>query len=200
MKFQVIRCEVGEISKQDLELARQCNARVIGFGVSVAKSAKAFLKDYDTVKVNTSNLIYDLLKPLCQEYLDSIPDQYAEKPVGRSTVKKLFSVTVDKQPKTIAGCTVTRGRMVKGEVGKIRVWRQGKLIAEDFFEELRYLKDKVEEVEMGSDCGIRLRNFQDLQEKDELECLALQKLPKSMDWITEMVEKSRVAEAAADQK
>jgi translation initiation factor IF-2 len=65
VNFRIIRSAVGEISLQDLELAKQSNARVVGFNVSVSQHGKKFLKDHPQIKVNTSKLIYELLDPLC---------------------------------------------------------------------------------------------------------------------------------------
>jgi translation initiation factor IF-2 len=130
-----------------------------------------------------------------QEYLDLIPDQYVEAHTGRATIKKVFNITVGKKSKqNIAGCGVIDGKIEKGEVTKIRVYRNEKLICEDFMDELRVQKDLATSVSKGFECGIRLRSFEDFKVGDELECVVLSKIPKTVDWVTEMVEKSRLEE------
>jgi translation initiation factor IF-2 len=112
---------------------------------------------------------------------------------GKATIKKVFNITVDKKKQqNIAGCGVIEGRFEKTELTKVRVYRNDRLICEDILEELRVQKEIATSVSKGFECGVRLKSFGEFKVGDELECITLTKVPKTIDWVTEMVEKSRL--------
>ena len=156
-------------------LAAASNAIVLGFNVRPVAKARD-LAEKEQIDVRLYNVIYQaiddvkkamegLLEPLLKEVL-----------IGQAQVLALFSL-----PKggTVAGCRVTNGKITRNSI--VRVIRENKEVFKGNIASLRRVKDDVREVLTGYECGIRLENYNDIQENDIIEAYTIEKMAVSLD-------------------
>ncbi|NDH08088.1 MAG: translation initiation factor IF-2, partial [Gammaproteobacteria bacterium] len=164
VSVSIIASGVGGITESDIHLAIASNALVIGFNVRADSTAKR-LAENENVLLNYYSVIYDIVDNIKNAMTGLLQPQFREQIVGVSEVREVF-----RSPKigAIAGCMVIEG-LVKRNL-PIRVLRDNVVIYEGHLESLRRFKEDVAEVRQGFECGIGVKNYNDVKTGDLIEC------------------------------
>jgi len=164
VRVNVISSGVGGITESDVNLAVASKAIVIGFNVRADASARAAVKETG-VDIRYYSIIYEAIDDVKAAISGMLSPEIREEIVGLAEVKDVFS-----SPKlgNIAGCLVVDGYVRKSS--PIRVLRDNVVIYEGELESLRRFKDDVNEVRAGTECGIGVKNYNDVRAGDQIEC------------------------------
>ena len=163
IKVEVIANRVGSICDNDIELAAATNALVVGFHVQVSPGVND-LASKRHVEIRLYTIIYELLEDITDALAGKLEPEKRETVTGKARILQIFELS--KGPK-ICGCKVESGSVKVG--AKARVRRSKELIYNGEVTSLRHFKEDVKEVKAGLECGIRLDNFADFVEGDEIE-------------------------------
>ena len=163
IKVEVIANSVGSICDNDIELAAATNALVVGFHVQVSPGVND-LAAKRHVEIRLYTIIYELLEDITDALAGKLEPEKRETVTGKARILQIFELS--KGPK-ICGCKVESGLVKVG--AKARVRRSKELIYNGEVTSLRHFKEDVKEVKAGLECGIRLDNFADFVEGDEIE-------------------------------
>ena len=163
VNVQVIASGVGGITESDVQLAIASNAFIIGFNVRADAGAKR-LADAEAITMNYYSVIYDIVDQIKAALTGMLAPQFKEQIVGIAEVRDVF-----RSPKlgAIAGCMVIEGVIKRNN--PIRVLRENIVIYEGTLESLRRFKDDASEVRQGFECGIGVRNYNDVKTGDLIE-------------------------------
>ncbi len=163
VRVRVIHNGVGAVNESDIMLASASNAIVVGFNVRPDAVAKT-LAERDGIEMRMYRVIYDCLEDVQAAIKGMLAPKYRDVEQGRIEVRNVITISsVGK----IAGCYVTDGKVTRNS--KIRVVRDGIVVAEDEISSLRRFKDDVKEVASNYECGIALNKFSDIKEGDVFE-------------------------------
>jgi translation initiation factor IF-2 len=164
VKVKVLSSGVGGITETDATLAAASHAVIIGFNVRADAAARAAIKE-SGVDVRYYSIIYEAIDDVKSALSGLLAPEIREQIVGLAEVKEVF-----KSPKfgEIAGCIVTEGYVKRSN--PIRVLRDNVVIFEGELESLRRFKDDVNEVRSGTECGIGVKNYNDVKVGDQIEC------------------------------
>ena len=174
IELQLIHEAVGNITENDVLLASASDAIIIGFRVKVESGVTDIAKREDT-QIKLYSIIYELLEQVEEAMKGLLEPEAKETVIGRAEVRQIFQLS--KGP-AVAGCVVNTGRIAR--TGRVRVLRRKAVQFEGRIASLRHFQDDVKEVKAGTECGIRLDNFQDLQEGDIVECYTVEKVAASL--------------------
>ena len=163
VRVKVIHSGVGAISESDVMLANASNAIIVGFNVRPDNVASENA-ERDGVEIRTYRVIYDCIEEIEAAIKGMLAPKYRDVDIGKAEVRQVVKIS---SVGNIAGCHVTSGKITRN--AKIRVVRDGIVIAEDEMASLRRFKDDVKEVASGYDCGIGLNKFNDIKEGDVFE-------------------------------
>ena len=163
VRVRVIHGGVGAVNESDVMLAHASNAIIIGFHVRPDPVAAANA-ERDKVEMRMYMVIYDCIEDVEAAIKGMLAPKYRDVELGRIEVRSTFKIS---SVGTIAGCYVLNGKVQRN--AKIRVVRDGIVIAEDGLDSLRRFKDDVKEVNAGYECGIGLVKFNDIKEGDIFE-------------------------------
>ncbi|MDD3885530.1 MAG: translation initiation factor IF-2 [Victivallaceae bacterium] len=163
IKAEVIANSVGAITENDIQLAAAADAIVVGFHVRVNPGVNDLAKKM-RVEIRLYSIIYELLEDITDALAGKLEPEKREKVNGTARILQIFELS--KGPK-ICGCRVDTGVIKVGS--KVRVRRSKELIYNGEIVSLRHFHDDVREVKAGLECGIRLDNFADFVEGDEIE-------------------------------
>jgi len=164
VNVSVIRAQAGGITESDVILAQASQAIIYGFNVrpdAVVREAAAQAK----VEIRLHRIIYHMMEEIEAALKGMLKPVFQEVVLGQAEVRQLFKVS---KVGTIAGCMVTSGVLQKSE--PVRLIRDGIVIYEGKLSSLKRFQDDVAEVKLGYDCGILIENFNDLRERDIVEC------------------------------
>jgi translation initiation factor IF-2 len=164
VRVNVIHQGVGGITENDVMLASASNAMIVGFNVRPNAEARA-LAERENVEIRPYRVIYQLTEDIEQALVGMLRPVQEEVTLGEAEVRALFKVS---RLGTIAGCMVTSGLVRRG--ARVRVVRDGTVIHETSIAQLKRFKDDAREVTEGFECGILLDGFNDVKERDVLEC------------------------------
>lgn len=164
VKVQVISGAVGGITESDVNLALASNAVMIGFNVRADASAR-ILVEKESVDLRYYSIIYDLINEIKDAMSGLLAPKFEEKIVGLAQVREVFRSS---KWGSVAGCMVLEG-VVKRKL-PIRVLRDNVVIYEGELESLRRFKDDAAEVRNGMECGIGVKNYNDVKNGDQIEC------------------------------
>ena len=159
----VIHGAPGGIAESDVLLADASNAIIIGFNVRPEGEATA-MAERDHVEIRTYRVIYDCINDVKDAIRGMLAPKFRDVDIGRAEVRSVFKIS---SAGTIAGSYVLDGKITNN--AKIRVVRDGVIMAEDEIASLRRFKDAVKEVAAGYECGVGLAKFNDIKEGDILE-------------------------------
>jgi translation initiation factor IF-2 len=175
VKVKVISSGVGGITESDATLAAASNAVIIGFNVRADAAARAAIKE-SGVDVRYYSIIYEAIDDVKKAISGLLTPEIRENIVGLAEVKEVFS-----SPKLgdIAGCIVTEGYVKRSN--PIRVLRDNVVIYEGELESLRRFKDDVNEVRSGTECGIGVKNYNDVKVGDQIECYERVEVARTID-------------------
>lgn len=163
IQVNVIHKGVGAISESDVLLASASDAIICAFQVRPSMNAKA-LAEKEDIQIKYYNIIYDAIDEIKAAMEGLLEPKFEEKIVGNIEVREVFKVT---KVGTIAGCYVLDGRVARSN--KIRIIRDGIVIHSGELESLKRFKDDVKDVVKGYECGLKIKNFNDINVGDIVE-------------------------------
>ncbi|WP_375563185.1 translation initiation factor IF-2 [Bernardetia sp. OM2101] len=163
VNVNVVMKGVGQISESDINLATISDAIIIGFQVRPSRNARA-LADREQVEVRLYSVIYKAIDEVKSAIVGLLAPKIEEDIVGTVEIRETFKVS---KVGVIAGCMVTTGKIKRNN--KIRIIRAGIVIHEGEIETLKRYKDDVQEVKSGFECGISIKNYNEIQVGDEIE-------------------------------
>jgi translation initiation factor IF-2 len=177
---------VGPLTESEVEVAKESNALILSFNLNHTNKEALALIDSLGVVMKSSNVIYSLLDEAKVVFASYLPPIYTYNVHGKAVVKAVFQLTVAKQTEIAAGLRVLSGTIFKSKtvISGIttpcyyRVYRNGKIIspagANLTVSSLKIVKDSVEQVRFGEECGLVLKDFKDFCEGDEVECYTVE--------------------------
>jgi translation initiation factor IF-2 len=166
IQVKVIASGVGGITVSDVQLASASKARIIGFNVRADAGAREALKETG-VELRYYSIIYEAIDDVKQMMTGMLQPEIKETILGIAQVRDVFRSS---KFGVVAGCLVTEGTVKRNN--PIRVLRDNVVIFEGALESLRRFKDDVNEVRAGTECGIGVKNYQDVRVNDQIECFA----------------------------
>ncbi|MFP1890343.1 translation initiation factor IF-2 [Lonsdalea quercina] len=174
VKVKIVGSGVGGITETDATLAAASNAILLGFNVRADASARRVV-EAESLDLRYYSVIYDLIDEVKQAMSGMLAPEYKQEIIGLAEVRDVF-----KSPKfgAIAGCMVTEG-VVKRH-NPIRVLRDNVVIYEGELESLRRFKDDVNEVRNGMECGIGVKNYNDVRSGDMIEVFEIIEIKRSI--------------------
>jgi translation initiation factor IF-2 len=163
VRVKIVSSGVGGITESDVNLAMASNAIMIGFNVRADSVAKRLI-DEEEVDLHYYSVIYDLMDEVKGAMSGMLAPEFKEEIIGLAEVRDVF-----RSPKlgAIAGCMVVEGVVKRNN--PIRVLRENVVIYEGELESLRRFKDDVNEVKQGMECGIGVKNYNDVKVGDQIE-------------------------------
>ena len=164
VQVNVIANAVGGITASDIQLAAASRAYVIGFNVRADSGAREAMKETG-VEVRYDRVIYEAIDDAKQKLSGLLAPEIKEHIVGVALVREVFRSS---KFGVVAGCLVNEGAVRRNN--PIRVLRDNVVIFEGALESLRRFKDDVNEVRAGTECGIGVKNYQDVRVGDQIEC------------------------------
>ena len=172
---KLISTGVGGINESDAQLARASSAIMIGFNIRADSSAKKVIEAFG-IQLSYFSIIYDLIKHIKQLVRGIAGPKYSEEIIGLSEVRDVFRSS---RFGAIAGCMVTEGIMKRN--APVRVLRDNIVIYEGKLESLRRMKNDVPEVRNGTECGIGIKDYNDIKPKDQIESFIHKEIVVSED-------------------
>ncbi|PUE08584.1 translation initiation factor IF-2 [Limnohabitans sp. T6-5] len=174
VKVQLVYSGVGGISESDINLAIASKAIVIGFNVRADAGARK-LAEGNGVDVHYYNIIYDAVDELKAAMSGMLAPEQREEIMGMAEIRTVF---VASKIGTVAGCMVTSGQVTRN--AKFRLLRDNVVIYTGELDSLKRLKDDVREVKEGFECGIKLKNYNDIKEGDQLEFFEVKEIARTL--------------------
>ena len=174
VKVNVISSGIGGITESDVNLAAASNAIIIGFNVRADASARNTVKETG-VDIRYYSIIYEAIDDVKAAISGLLAPEIREEIVGLAEVRDVFS-----SPKLgdIAGCLIVDGYVKRSN--PIRVLRDNVVIYEGELESLRRFKDDVNEVRAGTECGIGVKNYNDVKVGDQIECYERKEVARTL--------------------
>ncbi|OFC62408.1 translation initiation factor IF-2 [Candidatus Erwinia dacicola] len=175
VKVKIIGSGVGGITETDATLAAASNAILVGFNVRADASARRLI-DSESLDLRYYSVIYNLIDEVKAAMSGMLAPEYKQQIIGLAAVRDVF-----KSPKfgAIAGCMVTEGNIKRHN--PIRVLRDNVVIYEGELESLRRFKDDVNEVRNGMECGIGVKNYNDVRVGDMIEVFEIIEIQRTID-------------------
>jgi translation initiation factor IF-2 len=174
IKVQLVYSGVGGISESDINLAIASKAIVIGFNVRADAGARK-LAEGNGVDLHYYNIIYDAVDELKAAMSGMLAPEQREEIMGMAEIRTVF---VASKIGTVAGCMVTSGQVTRN--AKFRLLRDNVVIYTGELDSLKRLKDDVREVKEGFECGIKLKNYNDIKEGDQLEFFDVKEIARTL--------------------
>jgi translation initiation factor IF-2 len=169
IKINIVHAETGNVSESDVMLAAATKAIILGFNVDAEVTARN-LADQQNVSIRLYEIIYRMLEDVEKALKGMLAPEIKEIPVGQAQVRAIFNIN---KVGTIAGCRVTQGELRRNT--RVRVMRNGTKVFDGEVSSLKHEKDDVKEVRQGFECGVTLKNFNELLEGDILEAYVIDK-------------------------
>ncbi|MBP6072192.1 MAG: translation initiation factor IF-2 [Flavobacterium sp.] len=163
IQINIIHKGVGAITETDVMLASASDAIIIGFNVRPAGNARQ-LADKEEIDIRNYSIIYDAIDDLKDAMEGMLSPEMKEEITGTAEIRETFKIS---KVGTIAGCMVTDGKIFRSS--KIRLIREGVVIYTGELSTLKRFKDDVKEVAKGYDCGIQIKNYNDIEQLDIIE-------------------------------
>jgi len=163
IQVSIIHKGVGAITESDVLLASASNAIIVGFNVRPMSNARA-LAEKEEIDIRTYSIIYDAINDLKSAMEGMLSPEMREEVTGTVEIRELFKIS---KVGTIAGCMVTDGKIYRNS--KIRLLRENIVIYTGELSSLKRFKDDVKEVSKGYDCGLQIKNYNDIKEGDVIE-------------------------------
>jgi translation initiation factor IF-2 len=173
VRLTAIHAAVGAITEGDVNLAIASKGIIVGFNVRPAGKAAA-LAEENKVEIRLYSIIYNALEDVKSAMEGLLPPTLVEKQNGKAEVRQIFRV----KGTAVAGSYVTEGKIIRN--GKVRLLREGAVIWDGKISSLKRFKDDAREVLEGFECGISLEGFNDLKEKDILECYEVEEIKQKL--------------------
>jgi translation initiation factor IF-2 len=174
VKVTVLHSGVGAVTESDVMLASTSNAIIIGFNVRPDSKARKYAED-EHIDVRLYRVIYEAIDEVKKAMAGLLEPEYREKFLGRAAVRATFKVP---NIGLIAGCYVTEGKFLRN--AEMRVLRDGIIIYEGKLSSLKRFKDDVKEVAEGYECGMGIKDFNDIKDGDIIEAFTIEEIPREL--------------------
>ncbi len=174
VRVQVIHGGVGAISESDVNLAQASGAVIIGFNIRADANARKLSETFG-VDLRYYNIIYDAVDEVKSALSGMLAPEKREQVLGLVEIRQVFTIS---KIGTIAGCYVLEGIVKRN--AQVRLLRNHVVIHTGELESLKRFKDDVKEVKFGYECGLQVKNFNDLQEGDQLEVFEIQEIARTL--------------------
>ncbi|MFG6456074.1 translation initiation factor IF-2 [Roseateles sp. BYS96W] len=174
VKVQIVHAAVGGISESDINLAIASKAVIIGFNVRADAGARK-LAEGNSVDLRYYSIIYDAVDDVTKAMSGMLAPEQREEALGTAEIRVVF---VASKIGTVAGSMVTSGLVRRG--AKFRLLRDNTVVYTGEVESVRREKDDVREVKEGFECGIKLKNYSDIKEGDQLEFFEIKEVARTL--------------------
>lgn len=171
VRVDIIHRAVGAISESDVTLAEASNAIIIGFNVRPTPLAKSEAET-NNIDIRLHRVIYNAIEEVEDAMKGMLEPVYEEEVLGQVEVRQLYKAS---KIGTIAGGMVVSGKITRD--AKVRLIRDGVVIYEGELGSLKRFKDDAKEVKMGFECGLTIKNFNDVKENDVIEAYHMKEVP-----------------------
>jgi len=170
VRISVIHSATGALNESDISLAAVSNAIILGFNVRPSSKIQ-MLAHEENVDIRFYTIIYNVIKDVKNAIVGMMSSTFEERTLGRAEVREVFHV-----PKVgaIAGCYVTEGKIERAQFA--RILRDWVVTYEGKISSLRHFKDDVKEVQSGYECGIGIKNYNDVKLGDIIECYYVEEI------------------------
>ncbi len=163
IQVNIIHKGVGAITESDVLLASASDAIIIGFNVRPVGTARQ-VADKEEIDIRSYSIIYDAINDLKDAMEGMLSPEFKEEISGSAEIRETFKIS---KIGTIAGCMVMDGKIFRNS--EIRIIRDGVVVFTGVLQSLKRFKDDVKEVSKGYDCGLQIKNYNDIKEGDLLE-------------------------------
>jgi len=174
VKVNIVHAGVGGITESDINLALASKAVVIGFNVRADGQARK-LAESNGVQIRYYDIIYEAVDEVKAALSGMLAPEQKENRLGLVDVREVYRIS---KVGTVAGCYVVEGVVRRG--AKIRVLRDNVVIHDGELDSLKRFKDDVREVKAGFECGLSIRNYNDIQQKDQLEVYEIVEVSRTL--------------------
>jgi translation initiation factor IF-2 len=174
VKVQLVYAAVGGISESDVNLAIASKAVIIGFNTRADAGARK-LAENNGIDIRYYNIIYDAVDELKAAMSGMLTPEKREEVIGTAEIRQVFKVS---KIGSIAGCMVTSG--VVRRSARLRLLRDNVVVFTGELESLKRFKDDVREVKEGFECGLNIKNYNDIQENDLLEFFEIKEIARTL--------------------
>ncbi|MEW6514765.1 MAG: translation initiation factor IF-2 [Pseudomonadota bacterium] len=174
VKVNVIHAAVGGISESDVNLAQASRAVIIGFNTRADAGARKAAENFG-VDIRYYNIIYDAVDEVKAALSGMLAPEKRENVLGVVEIRQVFRIS---KVGAVAGCMVLSGLVKRGSM--VRVLRDNVVIHTGELDSLKRFKDDVKEVKEGFECGLSLKNFNDINEGDQLEVFEVQEIARTL--------------------
>jgi translation initiation factor IF-2 len=173
VKVQIVHSAVGGISESDVNLAIASKAVIIGFNVRADSGARK-LAENNGVDLRYYDIIYDAVDEVKAAMTGMLAPEQREEVVGAAEIRAIFTVSKT----NIAGCMVTSGIVRRSS--RVRLLRDNVVVYTGELDSLRRMKDDVREVREGFECGLTIKNYNDVKEGDQLEFFEIKEVARTL--------------------
>ncbi|HEY6135622.1 MAG TPA: translation initiation factor IF-2 [Rubrivivax sp.] len=174
VKVQIVHAAVGGISESDINLAIASKAVIVGFNVRADSGARK-LAEGNGVDIRYYNIIYDAVDDVKAAMTGMLAPEQKEEVIGTAEIRTVF---VASKIGTVAGCMITAGQVIRN--ARFRLLRENVVVYTGEVESVKRLKDDVREVKEGFECGIKLKNYNDIKEGDHLEFFEIKEVARTL--------------------
>jgi translation initiation factor IF-2 len=174
VKVQIVHAAVGGVSENDVNLAIASKAVIIGFNVRADALARK-LAENAGVDIRYYNIIYDAVDEMKAAMSGMLAPEQREEVIGTAEIRTVF---VASKIGTVAGCMVTAG--VVRRDARFRLLRENVVVYTGEVDSVKRMKDDVREVKEGFECGIKLKNYNDIKEGDQLEFFEIKEVARTL--------------------
>jgi translation initiation factor IF-2 len=171
---QIVHAAVGGITESDVNLAIASKAVIIGFNTRADAGARK-LAEGNGVDLRYYNIIYDAVDEVKAAMSGMLAPEQREEVIGTAEIRTVF---VASKIGTVAGCMVTAGQVTRN--ARFRLLRDNVVVYTGELESLKRMKDDVREVKEGFECGIKLKNYSDIKEGDQLEFFEVKEVARTL--------------------
>lgn len=174
VRVQVIHAAVGGITESDINLAQASKAVVIGFNTRADAGARKTAEAFD-VDLRYYNIIYDAVDEVKAALSGMLAPEKREQIIGTVEIRQVFRIS---KVGAVAGCYVLDGNVKRN--ARVRVLRNHVVVHDGELDSLKRFKDDVKEVKFGFECGLQIKNFNDIMEGDHLEVYEIQEIARTL--------------------
>ncbi|HXX84725.1 MAG TPA: translation initiation factor IF-2 [Casimicrobiaceae bacterium] len=174
VKVNIVHAAVGGITESDVNLALASKAVIIGFNTRADAAARK-LAESSGVDIRYYNIIYEAVDEVKAALSGMLAPERKENQLGLVEVREVYKIS---KVGTVAGCYVTEGLVRRGT--KVRLLRDNVVIFDGELDSLKRFKDDVREVKAGFECGLSLKNFNDIQKGDQLEIYEIVEVTRTL--------------------
>jgi len=174
VKVQVVHAAVGGISESDINLAIASKAVIVGFNVRADANARK-LAENNGIDIRYYNIIYDAVDEMKAAMTGMLAPEQKEEIIGTAEIRTVF---VASKIGTVAGCMVTAGHVTRN--ARFRLLRDNVVVYTGELESLKRMKDDVRDVKEGFECGIKLKNYNDIVAGDQLEFFEVKEVARTL--------------------